>query len=591
MEQKAIAGVPANRLRDGETASDALRLLGTLGPARILALGAVALVLFAFFGFVILRATEKPYTLLFSGLEIADAQELVGRLEAMGVAYRLTPAGDAIMVPADEALRLRMSLAEEGLPVGSTVGYELFDQTSPFATTDFLANVNLRRATEGELARTIGTLRAVRAARVHIVEPRRTLFGRDNVEPSASIVLSLKGPAAIDRRQVRAIQQLVAAAVPGLDPRSVTVVDDQGALLARASSDGDSLGMPDQEEHQAAFEARLQAKIVQLLERTVGVGGIEAVVTADLDFDTVATTAESFDPAGQVIRSTQTTEEASDLKENEPGDAVTVTNNLPTEQASDEPGAASSERSNRTEETVNYEISRTVQNQQKAVGTVRRLSVAVQVDGIYRDQPDGTRAYEPRTAEELEQLATLVRSAAGLDEERGDVVTIVNRPFASPPELTGPEPPLLGLAPADWWRMAELGTLAALSLAVLFFGVRPAIRRLLPERTPTAPAPTGTAVVMGPEGKPLLVHGATGATIGVDAGGNPVVVREPIASEAEGSLSPRRLDAASGDVPEMVDLKHIRGQVRASLVHDVAQVIATHPEDAIRVIRDWLHGG
>jgi flagellar M-ring protein FliF len=216
-------------------------LLRALGPGRILALGAVAAALLGFFAFVIWRASAPDYTVLFAGLELADSQRLVQRLEEAGVPHRLSAGGDAIMVPADEALRLRMSLAEEGMPLDGTVGYELLDQAGPFGTSEFLANVNLRRAIEGELARSISTLRQVRSARVHIVQPKRELFAREATAavPSASIVLALRGGGELDKRQVAGIKHLVAAAVPGLSPERVTLVDDRGTLLAQArGSDG-----------------------------------------------------------------------------------------------------------------------------------------------------------------------------------------------------------------------------------------------------------------------------------------------------------------------------------------------------------------
>lgn len=567
--------------------------LKALGPGRIVALGVVALTLLAFFAYIITRAVEQPYTLLFSGLALADTQQLAGRLDALGVPYRLSSGGDAILVPANEALRLRMTLAEEGLPVGNTVGYELFDQTSPFATTETLTNINLRRALEGELARTIQTIRGVRAVRVHIVEPKRGLFGREEAKPSASIVLSLSGAASLDKRQIAGIRHLVAAAVTGLDAQAVTIVDGRGELLAQASDmPAGVLSMTETEDYRVAFETRLRAKIVQLLERSVGPGRVDAVVTADLDFDEVSTTAEVFDPTSQVVRSTQTTEEANDLKEQEATEAVTVANNLPTERTDDGGRAGTSERSNRTEETVNYEISRTVKNQTKRGGTVRRLSIAVQVDGLYQEQPDGTKTYQARPAEELEQLAALVRSAAGVDEERGDVVEVVNRQFAPVEPSAGPDEGASPLDGLDHGRITELAVLAGLTLLVLFFGVRPAILRLLPEKQPSAPAVSGaasTAVILGPDGKPLLVHAATGAAIGLDEAGKPVVVREPAVPEGTEARPAADVLPEAPKPPRMVDLRQVRGQVRASLVNDVAQVIEEAPGDAVRVIRSWLH--
>jgi flagellar M-ring protein FliF len=427
---------------------------------------------------------------------------------------------------------------------------------------------------------------------VHIVEPKRSLFGREEVEPSASIVVSLRGSAALDKRQIAGIRHLIAAAVPALEPKGVTVLDDAGNLLAQPSDSGDKLESVDEtEEHRVALENRLRAKIVQLLERTVGPGKADAAVSADLDFDEVATTAELFDPASQVVRSTQTTEESSDQKENQAADAVSVANKLPTERAPPDAAAASSVRTDRTEETVNYEISRTVRNQAKRGASIRKLSIAVQVDGVYRQQADGTSAYEPRSAEELSQLAALVRSAAGVDEGRGDVVEIVSRPFVLPEAPPPPEQGWRDLVPEVPGRFAELAVLSLLTLAVLFLGVRPALRRLLPAASSGAAAPETTAVVLGADGKPLLVHGATGATIGVDRAGNPVVVREPILNEGPHDPTGQAKLSGAESPAEMVTLKSVRGQVHASLLSGVAEAIEASPEDAVRVVRAWLHEG
>lgn len=593
MDQRAaiVAGggsEPAQPDRGGPVAP-LVALARTLGPGRILALGAVACCLLGFFAYVISRATESSYTLLFSGLALTDAQELVGRLETLAVPYRLSPAGDAIMVPSDAALRLRMSLAEEGMPVGGTVGYELFDKANPFTTSDFLGDINLKRAVEGELARTIGTLRGVRSARVHIVEPKRSLFGREEVKPSASIVLALRGQLALDKRQVAGIRHLVAAAVPGLQAAAVTLVDDTGKLMAEPSEPGAEAAAGDADDYRIAFENRLRGKIVQLLERTVGAGKADAAVSADLDFDELATTAELFDPQSQVVRSTQTTDESSDQKESQAPAAVSATNNLPTERSASDPGPASSERTKKTGETVNYEISRTVRNQTKHGPSLRKLSVAVQVDGIYREQADGTKAYEPRGADELTQLAALIRSAAGIDEARGDVVEVVSRQFAEAAPLPVADPAWSELLPERYGNVVDLAVLSLLTLTVLFFGVRPIIKRVLTLASPAPPAAAATAVVLGADGKPLLVHGATGATIGVDRAGNPVVVREPIVADAATPASDQNAVVAAGGT-DLIELKNVRGHVHAALLGEVSKAIAGSPEEAVRVVRGWLHG-
>ena len=327
--------------RDASTpAARLLAALRALGPGRLLVLSATALALLVFFAYLILRAIEPPYTLLFGSLELDDSAQIVSRLEALGVPFRLQGDGNAIMVPDAQALRLRLALAEEGLPRGGSVGDEIFDRSSALGTTNFLANVNLRRALEGELARTIAALNDVRSARVHLVLPRHELFRRDQIEPSASITLQMHGAGRLSRRQVLAVQHLVAAAVPGLSPERITLVDDQGTLLARGG-DGPEGALPSQaEEHREAYEDRLKRTIEQLLERSLGPGRVHAEVSAELDFDQVTLTEETFDPEGQVVRSAQTVEEEVESSERDEDDAVTVGNNLPNAAAETPPPGA-----------------------------------------------------------------------------------------------------------------------------------------------------------------------------------------------------------------------------------------------------------
>ena len=554
----------------------AMAQLRMLGPGRILALGAVALAMLGFFAFLILRAVEQPYTLLFGGMELADSRQLVERLDAMGVPYRLSPDGGAVMVPADQALRLRMSLAEDGLPTGGTVGDELFDKASGLTTTDFLSDVSLRRALEGELARTIAHLEPVRSARVHLVQPKRELFRRDAVRASASIVLSLARGAELDKRQIAGIRHLVAGAVPGLDIAAVSILDDRGNLLARPDDGSDiGAGLGEALDYRAAYEDRLRQKLLQLLERSVGIGRVDVEVSADFDFDEVATTAETYDPESQVARSTQTVEESSDRSDTQPQEQVSVANNLPTEAGQAGSGAKSDERTKRTEETSNFEISRTVTNQKRRGGVLKQLSIAVQVDHLSRAAADGTVTSEPRTAEELEQLEALVRSAAGVDERRGDVVRIVSRPFvATADDGGGTEPPLLGLERDDWWRLAELATMATLGLMMLMFGVRPAIRRLLPERV--AEAAESAAVATMPA--------ASGAA---PAGSEPAAADAPAGLIEHAGLELRG-PTASDPMPHA---RNALGHSRAALIDDVAQFVVDNPAEAVRVVRGWLHGG
>jgi len=542
----------------------ALSALRGLGAARLLVLSATALTLLAFFAYLLLHAIEPPYTLLYGGLELDDSAQIVSRLEAMGVPYRLQGDGSAILVPADRALRLRMTLAEENLPRGGTVGNEIFDQASALGTTNFLANVNLRRALEGELARTISSLADVQSARVHLVLPRHELFQRDQIQASASITLRMRGGRRLSHRQVLAVQHLVAAAVPGLVPERIAVIDDQGTLLARGDDGGAGAALPSQaEDFRDAYEARLERSIEQLLERSLGPGHVQAQVNADLDFDQVTTTEETYDPDGQVVRSTQTVEENKQNSEQDRDNSVSVGNNLPNAAAQTPAvGRTSNENSKRTEETVNYEISHKVRNQTQVGGRVRRLSVAVLVDGKMVPNQAGKLVYTPRDAAELAQIESLVRSAIGFDAKRGDVVEVKNMPFSAPPPAEA-EPTWPQLTRYDVMRLAELAALALVALMLILLVVRPTLRRLLP---PPAPA--------------LAAAGA--ALAGGDA--TPALAAPEAAQPGAAAVEPGGAAGAELDIP-----MDPQARLRHELIKRAREVIDDAPDKAVAIIRAWLH--
>jgi flagellar M-ring protein FliF len=577
--------VQAIPVEDGERAmipASASRWLAAqlqqLGIERILALAVVILALIGLLAFIAFKAVEPRYALLYAGMALDDTRTVTSRLEAMGVGYRLSPQGDAVMVPANRVLDLRMALASDGLPGGGVVGYEIFDTADSFGTTEFLSNINLKRAMEGELARTIQSLRSVRTARVHLVQPRRELFRRDQAPASASVFLSVS-PGGLGRGEITAVRHLVAAAVPGLDANRITVADDQGRLLARGGDSGDGVtALDDTEGYRTLFESRLQEKILQLLERSLGPGRVEAQVTAELDFDSTTMTEEIYDPDRQVVRSTQIIDETTELDERQRNDRVTVANNLPGG-AADGDAATSREQRARSEETVNYEISRIVRNQTRRGGRLERLSVAVQVDGSYRTDAAGELVFEPLPAAELAELEQLVRNAVGLDDARGDTLSIVSRRLAVPEPEAGAPAPLLGLERADWLRLGEMGGLLAVALLILLFGVRPLLRRLSPVPG-EAEAAAGPRLLTGPDGKQLLVHDAGGWMVRIDEHGRPVLVGadgEPLPGEA------------ASEPEQRISLKQIEGSVSASMLVEMAELVKTRPEDAIRVIRTWLH--
>ena len=308
------SALPGQDPKDGSLPS-VVATLTKLSPGQILGLGMTVVGLLGFFAYLAFRIAEPDYQLLYGGLELEDSAEIVNRLESLGVPYKLHASGETVLVPADRVARLRMSMAEEGLPRGGSVGDEIFDQAGALGTTTFLANINQRRALEGELSRTIAALKDVKAARVHLVLPKRELFRREQIEPSASVTLRMYGGRRLDQRQVAAVQHLVAASVPGLQPDRITLVDDRGTLLVRGGEIATGEGLASRaEDYRIAYESRLKRVIEQLLERSLGSGRVHAEVNADLDFDQVTMTEETFDPDSQVVRSTQSIEEESNSR-------------------------------------------------------------------------------------------------------------------------------------------------------------------------------------------------------------------------------------------------------------------------------------
>src|SRR6476646_5329817 len=322
-----------------------------------MAMVAVTAALIGFFAIVIMRVTTPQMTTLFTDLSVEDSTGIVKDLERQAIPFELRNDGAVIMVPKDKVTRLRMKLAEGGLPKGGGVGYEIFDKSDALGTTSFVQNINHLRALEGELARTIRAIDRVQAARVHLVLPERPLFSRETPEPSASIVVRVRG--ALEPQQIRAIRHVVASAVNGLKPQRVSIVDEAGSLLADGAQGDSAVGVT-ADERQIAYERRLREQIEGIVTSIVGPGRARVQLTADFDFNRVTQTSEKYDPEGRVMRSSQTREESSaNGSENKEGQ-VTVGNELPGGQP--QPGAAGAaaprDQSRKSEEVVNYEISK-----------------------------------------------------------------------------------------------------------------------------------------------------------------------------------------------------------------------------------------
>ncbi|WP_340118598.1 flagellar basal-body MS-ring/collar protein FliF [Pelagibius sp. 7325] len=557
-----------------------LETLKGLGPARLGTMAAVAAGIIAFFIYLTSRLASPEMALLYGELSAQDSGQIIARLEQMSVPYRIGEEGGNIYVPQDQVGRSRMVMAEEGLPSGGNIGYEIFDRSEGLGTTNFVQNINHVRALEGELARTIRSIASVKQARVHLVLPRRELFSRDRQDPSASIILMLAGGGGLDRQQVTSIQHLVAAAVPGLKPTMVSIVDDKGNLLARGTEEGDvSQTASRADEMRISYESRMVRTIEELLARSLGAGNVRAQVSAVMDFDRVTENAEIYDPDGQVVRSTQVVEEQASNQDGAPA-GVTVGNNLPDALPELDGGAGSQSSTSRTEETVNYEITKTVKTHIREAGNVQRLSVAVMVNGNVTLDDAGNPTYEPRSAEELEKITALVRSAVGYDEARGDTIEVVEMPFVSlEAGDTETQGLLMGLTKADLMRVAELLVLGVVAVLVLLMVVRPLLGRLLEVDEESA---ASGGMLTGMPGQPALV-GPDGQQIPRLPGDPSAVVATRVGDDG----MPQKNVAS--EIEQMIDLNQVEGRVRASSVKKIAEIIEKHPEEAVAIIRGWLH--
>jgi flagellar M-ring protein FliF len=525
-----------------------IEFVKTLGPTRLVAMAAVTAALIGFFALLIMRATAPMMVPLFTELTIEDSSAIIKDLERQAILYEIRSEGATILVPQDRVARLRMTFAEGGLPKGGGVGYEIFDKSDTLGSTSFVQNINRLRALEGELARTIRSLDRVQVARVHLVMPDRPLFARDQAEPSASIVLKVRGQ--LEAQQVRAIQHLVASAVTGLKPTRVSIVDDSGRLLANGAAEDAGVGAA-AEERKIGFERRLRDQVEAIVSSVVGPGRARVQLSADFDFNRVTETSEKFDPEGRVLRSTQSKEESSGAAD--PSGQVSVANELPGGQAN---ASSSRENSKKTDEITNYEVSRTTRTEVVEGGRLSRISVAVLVDGTYAKAENGDVTYQERPKEELDRIAALVRSAIGFDQRRGDLVEVVNLRFADAPALAvndgGGLLALLQFTKDDIMRAVEFLVMGILGVVVVLVVVRPLVRRII-EPDPSAAANLVQAIAnrtpTGAEPAPAVTQSETG---------------------------------------KMLEVAKISGKLQAETVKQVGELADNNASETAAIIREWL---
>lgn len=589
---------------------DALKsTLANLGMARIALMMGILIGLIAFFIYIMTRISAPDMGLLYSNLDLSESGQIVQKLEAMNVPVDVRGEGTQIFVPKDQVGRSRMMLAEAGLPSGGSVGYEIFDKSDGLGTSSFVQDVNLVRALEGELARTIGTIKGIKGARVHLVLPKRELFSRERQNASASVFLNMTGSKRLTKTQVLSIRQLVAAAIPGLLTQHVSVVDDHGTLLAKGDGDETAFSSAStSDELRYNFERNLAKNLETLLESTLGPNKAKVEVSALIDYDKATQNEEIFNPEGQVARSVQTVSDTSHNTTQNGAQAEAVENNLPDDPNAGGNAQTSGQKSARQSETTNFEISKTLRTHVKESGELKRLSVAVLVDGNYKTDNEGNKTYEPRSDADIQQINRLIKSAIGFDEDRGDKVEVVNMQFFQPkaPALDAEEETYFGFDKAEVMRMIEILVLGIVGILVLLLIIRPIVNRLL-----EGPRGNDTALPGAPGGLPYAGAGAPGAlptaqqpgpgnmpTPSLPAGyeGAPLPGQPGMAPVAGGAPLPSGGAAASGGGSGIMQnisgggANYDPGQVQ-SAVKQIEGIVDTHPEEAATIIRSWMHEG
>ncbi|MFY9288561.1 MAG: flagellar basal-body MS-ring/collar protein FliF [Alphaproteobacteria bacterium] len=549
-----------------------LQTLRNLGPMRLVAIAIVTFSLLGFFGFITTRITASPLALLYTQLDQQDSSAIVQKLEASKTPYEVDASGGLIRVPSDQVGKIRMMMAASGLPKGGSVGYEIFDQKEGFGTTSFVQSINHLRALEGELARTISSMTPVQTARVHLVLPQRELFSHGTQLATASVFIQTRAGAVLAREQIAAIQHLIAASVPQLQPNQISIVDSRGNLLARPNAGTSPGGSSDSaDDMRVQYEQTQARKIEDLLAQTLGFGKVRAQVSADLDFDRITTSSEIFDPESQVVRSQQSTSEESTSNEGA-SQGVSVGNNLPANPAqiaaAAAAGAPSGNKNNRTEETINYEINKTVRSQVRESGQVKRLSVAVVVDGTY-STPDaeGKTTYQPRSDEDMKKIRDLVASSVNYDANRGDTLEVKNMQFIQGESAKdiGTSPDLLmGVPKADLFRALETLILSIIGLLVVLLVVRPILKRVL-----------DTAGTVAGDQQNLLGGGSAAYA------GN---AQLPAPGGGELGESP-----AESEIERMIDISRVDGRVKASSLRKVGEIVDKHPDEAVAILRNWMY--
>lgn len=566
---------PLNELSKQTETPPLLKGLGNLSIARQIGL-MLGIALSVAVGIaVVLWSQTDSRDMLFSGLGNEDATEILETLDTMGVDYTVETESGVIMVPTDQVRELKLKLAAQGLPRTQSSGYEILDKESGFGTSKNIELMRFQRALEGEIARTIMTIQHIKTARVLLALPKQSVFVRKRKKPSASVIVSLYQGRALEKGQIEAIVHLVASSVPMMQATQVTVVDQKGRLLSRNDSSKDMYLTSKQFEYKKNVEEHLMQRIENILIPMVGRDGMQAQISADVDFSVTEKTQELFNPDLPALRSEQTLDEQSSSSaiqgvpgalSNQPPPAGVAPEIAVGQEAQ---AGASGPKSVSKQATRNFELDKTITHTRLATGLLRRLSVAVVIDDKKVVSGDGTSSNQPYAQEDINQLRELVMQAVGFDSSRGDQVTVTNVAFRVPDELEAL--PAIPLWEQGWFLDVAKQLAAVLVVLFLIFGVlRPTMRGL---------------VARDEEVKALLdAHAeadAMGGTVRLDKDGNPIAV--PVSEDAnEGGADP----VLSGSVEDLLLLDSPQSYEKR--LEYIQKIIDEDPQLVSQILKGWL---
>lgn len=551
----------------------------TLGRQRLVALGGAGAAVFLLVIASAFMLGREEMVRLYTGLDPEMSGKLVAALEEQGAQIRVSDDG-SILAPAADAPRLRMAMAAQGLPQRNGLGYELFDDRRSVGLTSFMQRINRTRALEGELSRSILTLEGVDAARVHLVLPERDAFSREPAQPSASVVVRTNTAGTLSANQAAAIRHLVAAAAPRLTTDNVTVLDAQHGMIAGPAGETGPAAAAGDARRQV--EADLRAAVERMLNPVLGAGSLRVEVAAELVTAREVIREETFDPRSSALRSEQTVEELDDTAEAGETGAVSIEQNLPEGEIDETTGASARSSSERLEQTRNFELSSVVRERVLEPGDVARLAVAVIVDEAALTMTTTGDAAPQPDAEQLARIEALVRAAVGYSPSRGDVIEVAYMPFAEPLLPAAPPAPNVALIAAERADdVAKWLVFGVLGLVVVIVVLRPIARTFAAERADARSDAGAAPAIAAPNTEAAASADGDAPSEGAPANG--------LEAPAEGELKALPRPSISDALDQMMDLRDIEGQVRASSLQKLGRIVEEHPDEAVAIIRSWIY--